>query len=283
MRSLILSAFIISILFATGCQPNNKDSHQNNESEKARLKKDTAFSKQKTKYNPLMLAVVYQQLAAEKYALEYQAYNLAKMALKADLEDKNINTQRAVILDIDETVLDNSPYEAMLVKKDTTYPAKWDKWLKKSNAKLIAGVKDFLNYAKNYGVDIFYLTNRKEQFRNSTLKNLQKYDLPQADSDHLLMRTSTSSKKTRRNIIEKDYHISLLIGDNLNDFSHIFEEKSNREKKQLVDQHRDKFGKRFIVLPNAMYGDWETATYNYDFSLSQQEKYQKMLEQLNSF
>ncbi|MCF8331463.1 MAG: 5'-nucleotidase, lipoprotein e(P4) family [Bacteroidales bacterium] len=283
MGRVIIYSFLISLIIATGCNSDIQKSSDQNNTNESKTKSDSILAKQNISYNPLMQAVVYQQLSAEKYALEYQTYQLAKMALKEDLANKSIDTQRAVILDIDETVLDNSPYEVMLVRMDTSYPAGWAQWINQSNAELIAGVKDFLVFAKNYGVDIFYLTNRKEQFRNATLKNLNKYDLPQADNDHLLMRTNTSSKKARRDRIKTDYHISLLIGDNLNDFLHIFENKSNEEKKELVDQHQELFGKRFIVLPNATYGDWEAATFQYDYSLNKKEKYIKMLEQLEGF
>ncbi|MFP4367901.1 MAG: HAD family acid phosphatase, partial [Bacteroidales bacterium] len=134
-----------------------------------------------------------------------------------------------------------------------------------------------------YGVNIFYITNRKEKYREATLKNLRDHNLPQAETEHLFMRTSTSSKKERREKVQEDYHIALLIGDNLNDFSEIFEHKSNHRRKKLVDRHREEFGRRFILLPNATYGDWEAAVYDYDFSLDEKAKHKERLNSLKAF
>lgn len=276
---------LLLLLFVTviySCKQKNENQQVKSTIQDSTLQ-DSTPKKEQINYHPLTYAAIYQELAAEKYALEYQAYALAKMALKQDLLDESIDEQRAVILDIDETVLDNSPYEAMIVKKDTSYPYRWAEWLNKADARPLAGVKDFLEYAVGYGVDIFYITNRKEKFRDVTLKNLEKHKLPQAESDHLLMRTETSSKTKRREKVQENYHIALLIGDNLNDFSDIFEGKSNKQKKRLIDEHQEMFGTRFIMLPNATYGDWESAIYNYNYSLSEEEKHKKRMKSLEGF
>ncbi|MGM0612723.1 MAG: 5'-nucleotidase, lipoprotein e(P4) family [Bacteroidota bacterium] len=272
-NALLIS--IIPLFLVLGCTQEKSQSEDN---------KSVSESKtEEVPCHPLTYAAMYQQVSAEKYALEYQAYSLAKLALEQNLANDSIDQERAVILDIDETVLDNSPYESMLVLQDTTYPYKWKEWLQKADARLLAGVKDFLEYTVNNGVEIFYLTNRKEKYRDVTLANLKKHQIPQANNKHLIMRTKTSSKKERRSKIKEDYHISLLIGDNLNDFSEIFEEKSNATKKDLIDKHNELFGTRFIVLPNATYGDWEGAVYDYNYGLSEKEKHQKRLERLQGF
>ncbi|MCF8218083.1 MAG: 5'-nucleotidase, lipoprotein e(P4) family [Bacteroidales bacterium] len=270
-----LSICIISLFLVIGCTQEKPQSEDNKSVSDTKAKELPC--------HPLTYAALFQQVSAEKYALEYQAYHLAKLALNQDLADESINQQRAVILDIDETVLDNSPYESMLVLQDTTYPYKWKEWLQKADARLLAGVKDFLEYTANNGVEIFYVTNRKEEFRDVTLANLKKHQIPQANTRHLIMRTKTSSKTERRSKIKEDYHISLLIGDNLNDFSQIFEEKSNESKKALIDNHKELFGSRFIILPNATYGDWEGAVYNYNYGLSEKEKHEKRMESLQGF
>jgi 5'-nucleotidase (lipoprotein e(P4) family) len=51
------------------------------------------------------------------------------------------------------------------------------------------------------------------------------------------------------------------MGDNLNDFAQVFEQKTVAGRIAAVEQNRDKFGTRYIVLPNPMYGDWESAIY----------------------
>lgn len=264
-----LSLAVIIIFLIAGCQPQQSS--------------DTKNTKKQQQFHPLAYAASYQQLSAEKLALEYQAYYLARLSLAKQIENSQASKPIAVVLDIDETVLDNSPYESMLVKKDTVYPAFWNDWLNAAKAKPLAGVKDFLSFAEHSDVEIFYITNRKKKFKQVTLQNLQKYDLPNADSQHLLMRTGPSSKKERRKNISENFHIAMLIGDNLNDFSELFEEKSNELRKTLVKNHKDSFGSRFILLPNTTYGDWEGAIYNYDYGLSPTQKYQKMVEQLQGF
>ncbi|MFO8086981.1 MAG: 5'-nucleotidase, lipoprotein e(P4) family [Bacteroidales bacterium] len=264
-----LSFGVLIIFLIAGCQPQQKNEATNIEKQQ--------------QFHPLAYAASYQQLAAEKLALEYQAYYLARLSLADQIEKIKTNKPLAVVLDIDETVLNNSPYEAMLVKKDTVYPAFWDEWLKAAKARPLSGVHDFLVFAKDADVEIFYITNRKQEFKHLTLQNLQKYNLPNADAEHLLMRTGPSGKKERRDKIAKDFHIAMLIGDNLNDFSELFEEKSNELRKVLVKELKEHFGTRFIVLPNTTYGDWEGALYNYDYSLSPAKKYQKMVEHLQGF
>ena len=277
MINKILTISFIALFLLSGC----KQEKTNNET--AEQSDTTRQAEEQISCHPLTYAALYQQVSAEKYALEYQAYNLAKMALKQNLAEDSIEQKRAVVLDIDETVLDNSPYESMLVLQDTTYPYRWDEWLRKAEARLLAGVKDFLKYTVKNDVEIFYLTNRKEKFRNATLSNLNNYELPQANDEHLLMRQETSSKKERRDKIKDNYYISLLIGDNLNDFSEIFEEKSNAAKKELIDEFKESFGTRFILLPNTTYGDWEGAVYDYNFDLSEKEKHKKRMQSLKGF
>lgn len=81
---------------------------------------------------------------------------------------------------------------------------------------------------------------------------------PAVDSEHVLLRTDTGKKQARRNIILKNHHVVMLLGDNLSDFSELFDDKSTKERNNLVEKMKDDFGTKFIVLPNPMYGDWET-------------------------
>jgi 5'-nucleotidase (lipoprotein e(P4) family) len=63
----------------------------------------------------------------------------------------------------------------------------------------------------------------------------------------------------------------MLVGDNLNDLAQVFERKSIADRFAAVDQLKNEFGKRFIVLPNPMYGEWENAVYEYK-RLNEREK-----------
>ncbi|MGH2566955.1 MAG: 5'-nucleotidase, lipoprotein e(P4) family, partial [Bacteroidota bacterium] len=130
-------------------------------------------------------------------------------------------------------------------------------------AEAIPGSVEFLQYAASRGVDVFYVTNRKPFNKNGTLENLKRKGFPQADESHLFLRTDESSKEQRRQKIAETHQIVLLIGDNLADFSSVFDRKSVQERNSEVEQLKVEFGKKFIVLPNPIYGDWEDAIYTY--------------------
>jgi len=244
---------------------------------------DSSESLYKRKNLPLLQATLYHQTAAEMRALAYQAFNTAKWQLDQELKKAGLTRQQAVILDIDETVLDNSPFEAKLIRENESYPSYWAEWIKKQEAKPIPGALDFLSYANEKGIALFYVSNRHDSLRSSTLKNLRKFNFPQAKNDHLLLKTTTSGKEKRRQKIDSDYKIIMLIGDNLNDFSEVFEGGSVDERYAAADSLRNAFGKRFIVLPNAMYGEWEGAAIDYEYSASEKEKVKKKLDELRSF
>lgn len=231
----------------------------------------------------MVLATLFHQQAGEYRALCYQAFNLGKLMLDVDLKDPSVDKHRIVVLDIDETVLDNSPFQSRCISEGTTYPVSWDEWCKKASAKPLPGVLDFLNYARSNGVSVFYITNRKSHLKDITIQNLVKMGLPQADAEHVITRSAEDSKEGRRQELLKNYHISLLFGDNLNDFSDIFEKKNPAKRAAEVDQNRAEFGRRFIILPNAMYGDWELALYNFDQKQADSTKFRLRREALTGF
>jgi 5'-nucleotidase (lipoprotein e(P4) family) len=214
----------------------------------------------------MVAATLYQQKAAEYRALSYQSFNLAALMLDKDLSDKRIDKHRVVIVDIDETVLDNSPFQGKSIIENTSYPKYWDEWCSLAKALPVPGAATFLNYARANGVGVYYVTNRDESLRTPTLRNLVSAGFPFADDAHLIMKTKESSKEGRRQAIAARNHISLLIGDNLADFSSVFDKQSPERRTALVDSLRNAFGPKFIVLPNAMYGDWEAALYDYDWA-----------------
>lgn len=233
-------------------------------------------------------AVLYMQKAAEYRALCYQAFNLAQMFLDADFEKKNLknlpkqerNKKRAIVVDIDETVLDNSPAQALGIKNKKPFNLPdWYAWGDKRSAKAIPGAVDFLNYAVSKGVKIFYVSNRDEVQKQATIANLKSVGFQDISNENVILRTTESAKEPRRKMISANYRIVLLVGDNLNDFSEIFEKKSVDERFAEVEKSRKLFGGKFIVLPNAMYGDWENAIYEYK-RLTEAEKAAKRLDSL---
>ncbi len=228
-------------------------------------------------------AVLYMQKAAEFRALSYQAYNLARWQLDSDFDKKNIKKLpkaerkmlRAVVVDIDETVLDNSPSQALGIKNRTPFNLKdWYAWGEMRKAKPLPGSVDFLNYAVSKGVKIFYVSNRDEVQKQATIDNLKSVGFTDISAENVILRTAESGKENRRRAIAAKYRIVLLMGDNLDDFSDLFERKLVNERFGEVDKVKDIWGKRFIVLPNAMYGTWENAIYEYQ-RLTEAQKAEK--------
>ncbi len=220
----------------------------------------------------LVMATLWIQRSAEFRALSYQAYNVAKMIFDFDLQRGATGKKRAVIVDIDDTVLDNSPYEAGIVDNNFGYPTGWGDWCNTGIAKALPGAVDFLKYVVSKGGDVFYLSNRKVKYKEGTMKNLKALGFPQVTDDRMLLREKTSDKEPRREIVRKEHRIVLLMGDNLNDFDNIFRKKNLDDRASAVDQVKDQFGSKFIVLPNPMYGDWEGGAYKGNWKLSPAEK-----------
>ena len=213
-----------------------------------------------------------------------QAYDKGKMLLKIKMDTlSDSKLKPAVVLDLDETVLDNSPYEARLFLEGENYSSEsWENWCKEAQAEALPGAVDFLNFADSLGIKIFYVSNRKIGVFEPTLKNLQTLNLPQAEKDHLLLRTTKSDKTERREMIKSDHQILLYIGDNLTDYSQTFAERDSTLGKDLVKKHQKELLHNFIMLPNPMYGEWESAIYGNDFSKTAAEKLEVRKEILNS-
>jgi len=233
-------------------------------------------------------AVLWQQTSGERRALSYQAFTLARMMLDRDVIMNRRNRKpRALIVDVDETILDNSRYEGMLLKNRVNYNQKdWTEWINRAEAEAVPGAVEFLRYASSRGVQVFYLTNRNDIQKAGTVINLKKLGFPNVDDQTLLVQTDpkNSSKETRRQSVGAKYRIVLLMGDDLNDFARVFEDsKTVASRVAAADQFKDEFGKRFIVLPNPMYGNWESAIYGYNFKLTEEEKAAKRKSRLKSY
>ena len=221
-----------------------------------------------------MSAVLWQQTAAEYEALCHQAFNAAAYRLNRinnsglDVIDQETgavlvdeissNKKMAIVMDLDETVLDNSPYNGWLIENNKTYNAEsWTEWCNNAKAELVPGALEFIQKAINQGVKIIYISNRSIDDLEATIANLQNVGIAVKRSD-ILLKSNTSKKIERREKVMASYNIVMLIGDNLADFADGFEEElSINERKELIEKYRNEFGKKFIVLPNVMYGEWE--------------------------
>lgn len=216
--------------------------------------------------NGKVWASIWQQRSAEYRALCFQAYNIAKWRLDEALKNPG-SKPLAVVTDIDETLLDNSPYDAMRGANNQEFsPKTWKAWTAKAVADTVPGAPAFFKYAASKGVTVFYVTNRDEDERAVTIKNLQLYGLPITDDAHVLLRQKLSSKETRRQQILSTYNIVLLCGDNLPDFDKLYDNNPSEQNRQAVtEQLKKEFGSKYIVIPNPSYGDFEGALFNYNY------------------
>ena len=242
---------------------------------------DNSYQKQS------LLAVLFKRTSAEYKANTFQIYNSAKNNIDKALADKSWtalknqlknyqNLPPAIILDIDETVLDNSEHQVRSIKNGTNYPIGWKEWVSEESAGALPGVKEFLSYANTKGIKIFYVTNRTHDLEEYTRNNIKSLGLPfDNDMDVLLMKNEKgwgSDKTSRRDLIRKDFRVIQIFGDQLDDFIPLTESaKSMNERKILIDKYADMWGEKWYMLINPMYGEWEEALYEHCWSCYPEE------------
>ncbi|MEH2438540.1 MAG: 5'-nucleotidase, lipoprotein e(P4) family [Nostoc sp.] len=241
-----------------------------------------------------MLAVNWVQQSGEYRALTYQAFNIAKLTFDT-AKSKKI-ARPAIIVDIDETVLDNSPYHAGLLDTNNGFQlTTWNQWIKEEKAKAIPGAVEFVNYVNKNGGKVFFISNRDEKsvknaknndLEIATINNLKSVRFTGISERTVLLKgeftkqidgKENTSKQWRVEAVKngsadgKRYTVIALIGDNLNDFDETIG-KNNQQRRDHVDKSRNFYGMfnitkgivkpAYIAIPNPMYGNWETGIYN---------------------
>ncbi len=221
-----------------------------------------------------VLALVWMQSSAEYRELCYQAYNLADMLVEKSIAAaKPGDKPLAIIADLDETLLDNSAYDAGFIGHNDAFSDKtWTQWEIAAQAAAMPGAADYLNDVRKKRVEIFYVTNRDQVGLEGTIKNLKALGYPSADTSHVLVSTGSSDKQGRFDLVTKDYNVVVYMGDNANDLPIGTWHKSMKDRNAIVDQNRSKFGTLFVALPNPSYGDWEGALASGYYGMTPQEK-----------
>lgn len=243
-----------------------------------------------------MLGVLFVQTSPEFAANNIQTYKIATSKIDIALKDKSwtaaleqgtnfSDKPPAIIVDVDETVLDNSAHQARAILGGFSYPTGWLEWGNQASAPAVAGVKDFLNYADSKGVTIFYVTNRVSELRKSTIENIIKLGLPFDESANPLMMKGEngwgSEKTSRRTLIAKEYRIILMAGDQITDFISLEESSVSMDARlQLSSKYEEMWGEKWFMITNPMYGKWEGAIYNNIFP-STKEREKLRLKALN--
>ena len=238
-------------------------------------------------------AALWTQTSAEYAANTLQAYQLAAANLDRALADPHwtaaleqqgdyAELPPAIMLDLDQTVLDTSSYNARIILEYGSHTRQhFADWCGESVAPAIPGVKDFVGHAVVRGVVVIYISARREALRDCTSRNLRALGLPLPDQQHLLLNDGTpaTSKTRQRDLTAEQYRLLLLVGDNLNDF--VSGSKTDFDtRRALVDENARRWGREWIILPNPMYGNWEASLYDYDYSLPRDERLNRLLQQL---
>jgi len=233
--------------------------------------------------NDNLNAVLWVQRAAEYDAVATTIYRGAAdhldIALKEKAWDALVPGERAnaatglapaVVMDVDETVLDNSPYQARLVHDGGSYDeATWDLWVAEKKAKAVPGVVEFAKAAAAKGVTILYISNRATHLKDATIANLTAVGMPVKDDSVFLglgtfvegCEQNGSEKNCRRRLAGQKYRVLMQFGDQLGDFAEIVANTPDG-RDALYEEYADWFGERWYMLPNPTYGSWEPAMFN---------------------
>jgi len=244
--------------------------------------------------NDNLNAVLWIQRSQEYRAITEQTYRAAADHLDKALKEANWDAlvpeergnaakglKPAVVLDVDETVLDNSPYQARLVRDGTEYDElSWDQWVAEKKAKPVPGVVDFAKAATEKGVTLVYISNRAVHLKDATLANLRAVGLPVADDSVFLglgtvvpgCEQAGSEKNCRRRLAGQQYRVLMQFGDQLGDFVEVTA-NTPQGRAALLEQYHDWFGERWWMLPNPTYGGWEPAQFNNDYSQPRQARH----------
>lgn len=249
--------------------------------------------------HPNLHSTLWTQTAVEYGGTARQAYQLAELMMGRALADstwtaaleqaeKGPSSYRdkppAVVLDVDETVLDNGAYQARLILDNETYDSEsWKAWVREEKAGAVPGALGYTQTAVENGVQVIYLTNRDADVEDPTRDNLEALGFPLNDAPDAVLtqyeKEGWEPKSARREWVAERYRILLLVGDNFGDFaSHVDTTVAVRRSRSRA--HREYWGTRWIVLPNAQYGSWEGALYNFNYGLPRlrilEEKHERL-------
>lgn len=238
----------------------------------------------------LLFAVAWTQTSAEYEAAALGTYQSAVPALERALADTTwtaVLEQQgefaalppAIIVDCDETVLDNSAYQARLIADGGEFSREtWGAWVEERKATAIPGAVEFLGAASQKGVKIFYVSNRDVNQVEATRDNLEKLGFPDSKTADTLYfqdpNKGWKDKSSRRAAVAKTHRVVLVFGDNLFDFV----EKDQPDlaaRDALVTGNGSWWGTRWFMLPNPMYGSWDDALIAYDRKQSAAAKFDR--------
>jgi 5'-nucleotidase (lipoprotein e(P4) family) len=243
------------------------------------------------KPNDNLNAVLWDQTSVEAKANAIGAFTLAKLRLDQALADHSWTAAPAeqtgdfkdlppaVVLDVDDTLLNTSNYQAWNIKAGTSFtPETWTKYVKEEIDTAIPGAVDFTQYAASKGVKVFYVSNRTKEEEGPTVELMTRLGFPAGGNVDTFLSAKEqpdwgSAKGTRRKVIAKDYRILLLMGDNFGDFTDSYKGTPEEREKVFAD-NASHWGHDWIAIANPTYGSFESSPYksNYDLPAAEQRR-----------
>jgi 5'-nucleotidase (lipoprotein e(P4) family) len=189
----------------------------------------------------------------------------------------------AVLMDIDQTVLDNSRYNARIITQLGEYSQEtFSQWCEETAATAIPGAREFVDHAVNSGVTVIYYSRRIEALRDCTTRNMEALGFALPDQKHLFLNNKLPETKKAQLRIElsSQFRILLLIGDDLEDF--VTGSRTDPiARKALFTEYSERWGREWIILPNPMYGAWDTSLHRHDYGLSREERLELKIQHLD--
>lgn len=260
----------------------------------------TAWAQAATPPSDLLLATLWNQRSVEYKGNALTAYTLARIRLDQALADEKwtgapaeqkgnfASLPPAIVLDIDETVLDNSLYQVWMMKNDQTFSTKtWNQFCAAQVSEAIPGAVELTRYADSKAIKVFYISGRGVETKADTEKNMERLGFVMGGNvDTVMLQNGKpdwgSQKGTRRAVIAKDYRILLNVGDQFGDFDDRYR-TSEVDRLKAFDENKERWGREWIMLGNPSYGSFETAPFGHDFKKSREEQRKAKWDVLQSW
>lgn len=219
-------------------------------------------------------AILYLQTAAEYHACCLQAYQVAADQLLQRLQEKK-PSRPAVVLDLDETVFDNTRFQTFLYRERLPYSDAWWEIFERDHAdevSLLPGAKTFIQLCQQRQVSTVFISNRSTQYLSAAQSVFTRHGVDLIGSEWLFRAPGAGGDKSvRRQLAETRFQVLLYLGDNLRDFDEAFRvsrtdepqlddltvfARVEAERRQRVEAEKNRWGRDWIIFPNPIYGEW---------------------------
>jgi 5'-nucleotidase (lipoprotein e(P4) family) len=200
--------------------------------------------------------------SAERRAVYYEVYGFATERVK--MQSSSLKPQSwAVVLDVDETILDNSEYQARLATSGQAYATNtWEAWVHDQRAVALPGAVDFLHMVRVQGGRIVLITNRNLDDCPDTEANLHQQGLeydailraPKGPDGKWVSDKNPRFEQVNSQVLPGIGRVQVVayVGDNIQDFPGLSQGKPGEARR---------FGYDYFVLPNPMYGSFMNNVY----------------------